>query len=218
MMKEKLVMRKSKPSKDEIMAIAEAGSKKRKRRASGKSEDFRSRFLENLMVKRQEVEQTLKRLTDSQKEYEDLLSAADFIEKVDHAEREISAQTHYSILERKNKELKKIEILIHRILEDEEFGWCEECGKRIPEERLLIVPEATRCVPCQREMEKWDLRRSLAEISYSSSRRQKESRWGDKEDFDDEERFSFKPDMEHTSFMDLEEGGLEEPKGEKNEK
>ena len=217
-MKEKVVMGESKPSKDEIVAIAGARRKTRKKRASGKSKDLRSRFLENLMVKRQEVEEALKRLTESQKEYEGLRSADEFIGDVDHAEREISAQTHYRLVERKNKELKKIEILIHRILEDEEFGWCEECGKRIPEERLLIVPEATRCVPCQREMEKWDLKRSLAEISYSSSRRKKESRWGDREDFDDEERFSLKPDMEHTSFMDLGEGGLEEPKGEKNEK
>jgi DnaK suppressor protein len=153
MMKEKVGMRGSTPNRDQVMAIAEAGT----------------RSLENLMVKKQEVEEALKRLAESQKVSEGLISAHDFIEEVDQAEREISAQTHYRLLERKNKELKRIETLIRRIVEDEEFGQCEECGKRIPDERLLIVPEATRCVPCQREMEKWESRVGVAEISYSSS-------------------------------------------------
>ena len=216
-MKEKVVIGESRPNKDGLIAIAEAGSKKRKKGASGRSEGFRSRFLENLKIRRQEVEEALKRLTDIQKEYDAQLSADDFIEDVDHAKREISAQTRYSILERKNEELKKIEILIRRILEDEEFGRCEECGKRIPEKRLLIVPEAARCVPCQRGMEKWDIRGSLVETSYSSSRRKRRSRWGEREDFDfeDEERFNFRPDIEHTPFMDLGETDFEEPKGEK---
>ena len=44
---------------------------------------------------------------------------------------------------------------------EEKFGVCEECGKQIPKKRLLIVPEATLCVSCQRELEKTDLRRSV---------------------------------------------------------
>jgi hypothetical protein len=47
------------------------------------------------MVKKQEVEEALKRLAESQKVSEGLISAHDFIEEVDQAEREISAQTHY---------------------------------------------------------------------------------------------------------------------------
>lgn len=217
-MKEKAQSRGSNPNKTAIMAIAGAGEKTRKGRVSGKSEGLRSRFLENLVVKKGEVEEALRRLKDSQKEYKGRFSSDDFIEEVDQAEREISAQTYYSLLERKNRELEKIEILIRRSLEEEEFGRCEECGKRIPEERLLIVPEATRCVPCQREMEKWDLRGKLAEMSRSSPRRKKESRWGDDQDFDEEERLDFRLEAEHTSIMDLEETDLEEPGGEKNEK
>ena len=217
-MKEKAQSRGSNPSKDAIMAIAEAGKKTRERRVSGKSEGSRSRFLENLVIKKREVEEALRRLKDSQKENKGRFSSDDFIEEVDQAEREISAQTYYSLLERKNRELEKIEILIRRSLEEKEFGRCEECGKRIPEERLLIVPEAARCVPCQREMEKWDLRGKLAEMPHSSPRRKRESKWGDEQDFDDEERFDFRLEAEQTSIMDLEETDLEEPGGEKNEK
>jgi DnaK suppressor protein len=215
-MKQKVVKKGSRRNKNKVMPIGEAGSKKKKRRLSIKSQDFRARSLENLTAKRHEVEETLERLTERQKAYEGLLSAHDFIEEVDQAEREISAQTHYSLLERKNKELKKIETLIRRIAEDEEFGRCEECGKRIPDKRLLIVPEATRCVPCQREMEKWDLKVGLAEMSHASSRRKKEPVWGLREDSDEEVKISLKTDMEYLSFVDVGETDAEDSGGKNN--
>ena len=218
MMKQKVVKRALKPNKDKVMAIAGAESHKKRRRLSTKSQDFRTRSLENLTAKRQEVEEALRRLTESQKAYEELRSAHDFREDVDLAEREISALTHYSLLERKNKELKKIETLIRRIAEDEEFGLCEECGKRIPDERLLIVPEATRCVPCQREMEKWDSRVALAEMAHSSSGRKKEPGWGPNEDSDDEVKISLKTDMDYLSFVDLGDADSGDNGGENSEK
>lgn len=33
------------------------------------------------------------------------------------------------------------------------YGFCEDCGVRIPEQRLMICPEATRCVSCQRSLD-----------------------------------------------------------------
>lgn len=33
------------------------------------------------------------------------------------------------------------------------YGWCEECGKAIPMERLQVVPEARFCLRCQKEHE-----------------------------------------------------------------
>ena len=219
-MKKKVVKRGSKPNKDKVIAIAGAASKrnKREKKASSKSKAFRSRFLENLTAKRQEVEESLERLAKSQKAYQGINSAHDFREEVDQADREISAQTHYNLLERKHKELKKIESLIHRSLEDEEFGRCEECGKRIPDERLLIVPEATRCVPCQQEMEKWDSRGGEAEISYPSSLIKKKPEWGPSEDFDDEVKISLQTDTEYLSFVHLGETDSGESGGKKSDK
>jgi DnaK suppressor protein len=194
--------------------VSETGNKTRKIGPFRKSEGFRSRFLKNLMVKREEIENALNRLMDSQKEYKALPSGDDIIEELDHAEREISAQKYYSLLERKNKELEKVEILIRRALENEELGRCEQCGMRIPKERLLIVPEATRCVACQRELEKFDSRRSLAERSFPLSGRKKGLYWEDKEDSDDQRGFILESDMEHIYFVDSEESDLEDnPRG-----
>lgn len=33
------------------------------------------------------------------------------------------------------------------------YGKCESCGREIDEERLEIIPEAERCVACQRSRE-----------------------------------------------------------------
>jgi phage/conjugal plasmid C-4 type zinc finger TraR family protein len=35
-----------------------------------------------------------------------------------------------------------------------EYGVCSECGASIPPKRLLAVPEATTCVPCQERLER----------------------------------------------------------------
>ncbi len=35
------------------------------------------------------------------------------------------------------------------------YGTCADCGREIPPERLEAVPEAVRCVECQRLLEGW---------------------------------------------------------------
>jgi RNA polymerase-binding transcription factor DksA len=190
---------------------------KGKKRTSGKGQDFRSRSFDNLMAKRKEVEDAIVRLTESQRKYEELRSVDPLIEDVDQAEREISAHRHYSILERKHQELKRIDLLIGKLMEDDGFGLCEECGRRIPEERLLIVPEAVCCVPCQKELEKGDMKAGISGMPYPSSRKKSNSGWGhNKQDFSDERGFTLQSDLERISLMDLKEIDFEESiKGEK---
>ena len=40
-----------------------------------------------------------------------------------------------------------------RALADGSYGRCKECGRPIPPERLDAVPEAVRCLSCQRHFE-----------------------------------------------------------------
>lgn len=50
--------------------------------------------------------------------------------------------------------------LIHRIdeaiekIDNNTFGLCELCGKKIAKARLKVVPYAELCVPCQEQQEK----------------------------------------------------------------
>lgn len=213
-MRQKVETSQSRSAKGNILAVAQAASVKHKRRASRKSHDFRSRSLDNLMAKRREVEEALTRLSGSQRKYENLRSIDPLIEDVDQAEREISAHRLYCILERKHQELKKIDLLIRRLLEDDQFGQCEECGRQIPEERLLIVPEAVCCVPCQRKLEKWEMKGGgITPAHYSSSQRKNSSGWEhNRQDFDDEKYSTLDSDLEQISLMDLGEIDFEESK------
>ncbi len=170
-----------------------------------KGKKSRSKILKSLMAKRVEVRETLDRLIEEQKEYKKLASNDYLIDEMDHAEREISSQTHYILLERKNRELEKIENLIERALGDEEFGLCEECGEKIPEARLMIMPEATRCVPCQQEMEQSGSRIGFVESPRAKLGGKSGLQWRKVEDTDVSGKLNFKSDLGVMSFLDSDE-------------
>ncbi|MGE0100844.1 MAG: TraR/DksA family transcriptional regulator [Blastocatellales bacterium] len=46
------------------------------------------------------------------------------------------------------EEMNQIERTLERI-DTGEYGFCADCGEKIPEKRLLAVPEAIRCVTCE---------------------------------------------------------------------
>ena len=48
---------------------------------------------------------------------------------------------------RRGVELKKINLALKRV-DEEEFGWCTECGEEISVKRLELDPTAVRCAPC----------------------------------------------------------------------
>ncbi|HDZ24040.1 MAG TPA: TraR/DksA family transcriptional regulator [Desulfobacteraceae bacterium] len=118
--------------------------------------DNREDFLSKLTEKKREFEHALQCLLEKQKEYQEHLQGEASMDESDQALREISVSNNYSLIERKSRELKKLAHLISQVSSDKHFGVCEECGDPIPPERLLIVPEATLCVGCQRELEKMD--------------------------------------------------------------
>lgn len=182
-----------------------------------KKDDFRSAFMKSLESKRKELKETLERLIHSRKEYEGELTAGDFIDEVDDAQREISAYSQFSLIERKNKELKKIQHLISRIEDEEDFGACEECGTTIPRERLLIIPETTLCVACQREMEKMDQRQSLAaRASSAMGSTRREVSWESPEPTDEDDNALVEYHISTMPGVDIEE--TETPSEEKEEK
>ena len=115
------------------------------------NENAQSPLMNNLYNKKAEVEKTIFSLMEMQR---DGMSLDESIEEFDRAEKEISSKMYCSLLERKSEELKKIGILIRKVMDNHDFGYCEECGERINPKRLLAVPEATLCIDCQREIEK----------------------------------------------------------------
>ena len=48
---------------------------------------------------------------------------------------------------RRDNELKRLQHVLE-VIDDEDYGYCEDCGEAIPLKRLEISPAATRCVSC----------------------------------------------------------------------
>jgi DnaK suppressor protein len=192
MMKEKVESGKIGPGRKEIMAMRATEILTREIEGATGRSGFHEIFMERLMLKKEEIEKAINGLINGRKELKGLFSADEITEEMDRAEVEVATQVHYSLLEKKTKQLENIEILIRRVLKEEEFGLCDECGARIPEERLLIIPEATRCVPCQKEIERFEsgIRLGMGTSSKRFSHMTNGTQSEDNEDFCDEDAFS----------------------------
>ena len=64
-------------------------------------------------------------------------------------------EKNYKLMGRESDYYKNLEIALDRI-DDGIFGICKICAELIPEERMLEVPNATKCVDCK-EKEKLGL-------------------------------------------------------------
>jgi DnaK suppressor protein len=152
---------------------------RKKEEKDGPMEDSRKEFLEQLELKKRKLQDTLSQLMKIRKEANDELSDDSPGDESDDAQREISLFSNCSLIEKKSRELITIDHIIKKILRDQEFGICEECGDPIPEERLVAVPETGLCVFCQRELEKsLHLRNAIRSVmSHSGSAKSTELDW-----------------------------------------
>lgn len=55
-------------------------------------------------------------------------------------------------LERNRVHINRLRTALKRI-DSGDYGWCQECGREIPEGRLNIDPAAEHCVACARRLE-----------------------------------------------------------------
>ena len=168
-------------------------------------DDIQKDFLERLNIKKKELEDLITRLIQNQKEYHDQLVGEPGADESDNAQREISVFSEYSFIDRKNKELKKIEHLIQKIARNEDFGICEECGEPIPIERLLIVPESDLCVNCQSEMEESHRSRHAIHNTSYGLRSKKITEWDQMGESDDETGDLLDSDFDLLPDVDIEE-------------
>ena len=57
-------------------------------------------------------------------------------------------EKNYNLISRESDYYKNLEIALERI-DDGTFGMCNICDDLIPEERMIEVPNATKCVKCK---------------------------------------------------------------------
>lgn len=76
----------------------------------------------------------------------------------DPLDRAMSESSRTIELRKRDRERKLIQKILKAIqkVEDKTYGTCEECGDEISEERLRVRPEATLCIRCKEEQEKFE--------------------------------------------------------------
>jgi len=85
----------------------------------------------------------------------------------DLADDERDRQLSHILTDRDRKKLIDINEALEKI-EDNTYGICEECGKRIGSNRLKVMPLARLCISCKSDMEKQtgQLKRLEEEVPY----------------------------------------------------
>jgi DnaK suppressor protein len=83
----------------------------------------------------------------------------------DSADEERDRQLSHLLSDREREKLFEIDEALQRI-EEGTYELCEECGKKIGENRLKIMPFARLCVPCQSEHEKKSEKRKYEEEGF----------------------------------------------------
>jgi len=71
----------------------------------------------------------------------------------DLASDTLDESTAYHIIEIEQAELAQIDKAL-QLIEEGDYGKCEECGDPISVERLRALPFATTCVACKRDQER----------------------------------------------------------------
>ncbi len=88
---------------------------------------------------REEVDRTVTHMKDE---------AANFPDPVDRAAQEEEFSLELRTRDRERKLIKKIEKTMRRI-EDDDFGFCDQCGIEIGIRRLEARPTADLCIDCK---------------------------------------------------------------------
>jgi len=113
------------------------------------------RFRRILLDERQRVTSTIEHLHEANSgSLEDETEEETYDNHLaDSATATLNREIDYTLEENSEHVLDGINDALERI-EDGTFGTCARCGKQIAEERLEAIPYATRCIDCQRLVER----------------------------------------------------------------
>lgn len=101
-------------------------------------------FRQRLLERQQELAALSDAATDARKPVELDQQSVGRLSRQDALQQQAMAKAQEA---RRAVELRKIKDALKRIDEDE-FGWCAECGEAIDVRRLDIDPTAMQCAPC----------------------------------------------------------------------
>lgn len=112
----------------------------------------------NTVIKMREIllnqkTEILKILAHESEEFKELLEDREPKDLVDIASGDIDKRILETLEIQDLKRLRLIDSALSRI-ENDRYGICMECGKKIPEERLVAIPYSLLCLDCKSKEEK----------------------------------------------------------------
>ena len=129
--------------------------------------DREHRLAEMLGARRDGLLGELRREFGSRLEEDALTSQDEKIEVGDRSVSVLSQDVELGRLELKRRELRRIDEALGRLAAGA-YGICEGCEAEIDEERLRIIPLATRCVECERKRELQEKQSEAAGMGFRS--------------------------------------------------
>lgn len=103
-----------------------------------------------LVLRKQELENALALLYKERVTEDQVQDAGD--QALSSNLEELKISLHNNELDEYKMILKALEMI-----DNGSYGICSECGKEIAEKRLLLFPNATRCLACQEALEESQL-------------------------------------------------------------
>jgi RNA polymerase-binding protein DksA len=111
-------------------------------------------FRKTLLEERERLSSTIEHLHEANSSsFEDETEETFDNHLADSATATLDREIDYTLEENAENLLRAIDQALERI-ETGTYGKCERCGQQIAEERLEAIPHATRCIDCQRLVEK----------------------------------------------------------------
>ncbi len=107
------------------------------------SDDMRAHFVSILNKWKQDLMKEVDRTVDHMKE-----EAANFADPADRASQEEDFALELRNRDRERKLIKKIDKTL-QLIQDKDYGWCEDCGVEIGVRRLEARPTADKCFDCK---------------------------------------------------------------------
>ena len=112
--------------------------------------DFKEKMYKTLLNLKEEI---INNLTSENDSFKSLIEDIGPKDVVDIAADDIDRKMLETVSAHDIKRLRLIDAALSRIQNDR-YGICMKCGKKIPEERLEAIPDALMCITCKTSDEK----------------------------------------------------------------
>ena len=111
-------------------------------------------------LKRKDMDRVKDRLIERKRQIEDDLVSLHTEKVTDDQVQDVGDQALSSTMEAlrtslQDKEIEEYNMILNVLgkIDRGEYGLCSDCGSEISEKRLMVYPNATRCLACQEALE-----------------------------------------------------------------